>query len=128
MRPPDPTETPPLWGEDRPESHHWGEGPTETAVREAIEEIHAGTPLDKAQQARAQICRSLARNIDRGNAKGRAVAAEAQQLDAMLDSLRGTTDPENAEEGIPEDVRRLFELGAVPGRHDAAEVRDPEVS
>ncbi|WP_152485698.1 hypothetical protein [Leucobacter chironomi] len=117
----------PLWGEDRPNSHQYGEGPTETAVREAVEAINAEKPLDASQRARAQICRSLAKNIDAGNTKGRAVANEAQQLDTMLDALRGVADTASDSEGIPEDVRQLFELGTVPTRHDAAEVRDPEM-
>ncbi len=127
MTPETSTEQPSLWGDSEPEKRQFGEGPTETAVRRAIEAIHAETPLDPSLQARAQICRSLAKNIDAGNVKGRAVANEAQQLDAMLESLRGTTDPENAEGGIPADVQALFELGTVPVRHDTTEVRDPEM-
>ena len=125
MSPETSTETPPLWGDSDAEKRHYGEGATETAVRLAIESIHAITPLDLAQQARAQICLSLAKNIDAGNVKGRAVANEAQQLDAMLESLRGTADHDDVEGGIPEDVRQLFELGSVATGHDTTEVRDP---
>lgn len=102
----------------------YGAGPLEAMTTSEIEAMNAVDPFDSARRMTAQICLSLAQNIDAGNRKGRAIANEANQLALLLDQLRGDTTDTDLDESIPSDVRELFDLGSVPVPHDAAEVRD----
>ena len=117
-------ETLPLFGDVSRTNSQYGAGPLEASTIAELEEINAADPLDAAGRMTSQICLALAKNIDAGNRKGRAIANEANQLALLLASLRPGLDDENANESIPADVRILFELGAVPVEHGDAEVRD----
>jgi hypothetical protein len=98
---------PTLWG---PEDQSQITGnPTETAVIEAIRKLNDEKPLEGMQLALAQLCRSLARNIDGGNRKGRAIANETQQLDALLDKLAGIEPDEVDESNVPQATRELID-------------------
>lgn len=103
----------------------YGAGPLEARTTSEIEAMNAVDPFDSARRMKAQICLSLAQNIDAGNRKGRAIAAESERLVLLLDQLSGNTTDTDLDESIPSDVRELFDLGSVPVPHDHAEVRDP---
>ena len=62
---------------------NFGQGAMEIAIREAIAEIEADTPLIGVQRARKQQAISLAISIDRGNTKGRSIASDSERLDAV---------------------------------------------
>lgn len=106
------------------EGARFGAGPLEAMTTSEIEAMNAVEPFDSARRMTAQICLSLAQNIDAGNRKGRAIANEANQLALLLDQLRGDTTDTDLDESIPADVRALFDLGSVPVPHDPSEVRD----
>ncbi len=110
------TAQPTLWGPE--DQSQFTSNPTEKAVIEAIQKLNETKPLEGMQLALAQLCRSLARNIDAGNAKGRAIANESQQLDTLLDKLAGV-EPEDVDDSdIPEQTRRLMDALATPPRLD----------
>src|SRR5690606_35210971 len=111
----------PLWGDDDPT--RFAPNPTETAVIAAINSMNEQTPLDPVRTALAMVCRSLARNIDGGNVKGRAIANEATQLAALLKQLAGIeegTDPTNPDGGglIPQQTQDFINALATPPRLD----------
>lgn len=109
-----------LWGA---EEHECASDSTEFAIIEALEVLNAAKPFDAVAKAQATICRSLARNIDAGNSKGRAVANEANQLRLILLSLRPDSEGSTVDD-LPADARRLLDaLGSAP-RFDSAPVRD----
>lgn len=105
-----------LWGDD--DDSNYRPNPTETAVINAIRELDAKKPLEGMQKAIAQVCRSLARNIDGGNLKGRAVANEATQLANLLTQLAGVEAESVDESSVPEMTRRLMDALATPPRLD----------
>lgn len=105
-----------LW--DDPEGMKFGSNPTEKAVMTALEELHTKDSFTGAQKALAQICVSLARSIDLGNNKGRAVANEATQLAALIDRLAGVETEEIDDSNIPEATRRLMDALESPPRLD----------
>lgn len=97
----------------------FGEGPTETETRLAIEEIEEENPARGARRTVKQLCLSLAKSIDRGNAKGRAIANEAAQLFAMMQQLSppeaaGTVDAS----ALSPELQRLFDALAAPAQLD----------
>ena len=100
---------------------------TEKAVVEAINAIEAERPITRSQIALKSLCIALARNIDRGNAKGRAIANEASTLSATLQLLEGedlALDTDN----LPPDAKALLDaLGTRPAapRPDATPAGDP---
>lgn len=120
------TETLSIFDDVSREGARFGAGPLEARTTSEIEAMNAVDPFDSARRMKAQICLSLAQNIDAGNRKGRAIAAETERLVLFLDQLGGNTTDPDLDESIPSDVRELFDLGSVPVRHDHAEVRDPE--
>jgi hypothetical protein len=109
-------ENPGLWDEKDPKN--LAGNATEKAVREAIEALHAQTPLTGMQQALAQVCVALGRNIDAGNLKGRAIANEATQLSALLDKLAGVELEDVDETAIPQATKDLINALAAPPRLD----------
>lgn len=78
----------------------------EMVTRAALEEIKAKTPLTGKRRAQEQIAMALARNIDRGNAKGRAIANEAMQLQAVLDAL--APDEAKHDDDLPDELKDLL--------------------
>lgn len=108
----------PLWGDDDP--MRFAANPTEQAVIAAINELAAASELTKVQQALATVCRSLGRNIDAGNIKGRAIANEATQLAALLSKLAGIdeADPTAGPITVPQQTKELIDALATPPRLD----------
>ena len=68
--------------------------PMESQTKKTLEELNALAPFSAANRMISQICVSLACNIDAGNRKGRAIANEAAQLVAMLQTVQGLDGPE----------------------------------
>lgn len=104
---------------------NFGEGPTERETRQAIKEIEETKPITGARRTIKQIAISLAMSIDKGNAKGRAIANEASQLFVMMRELsppeeEASDDPSN----LTEPTRRLLDGYASPPRLDPAPQRD----
>jgi hypothetical protein len=95
----------------------YGEGETERETRAALREIEEDTPLTGLRRTVKQLALSLARSIDAGNAKGRAVANEAAQLFAMMQQLAPAEDPGAAGDETqftPETRRLLDALSSAP--------------
>ncbi|WP_146232882.1 MULTISPECIES: hypothetical protein [unclassified Curtobacterium] len=66
---------------------YYGESQEESAVRKALAEIEQKNPLVGSRIALARMCLSLAKNIAKGNEKGRAVANEVATLSQLMDQL-----------------------------------------
>lgn len=83
----------------------YGLSAIEKSVFESIEAIRAEKGIGKSKEFLAQTAMELARNIHKGNQKGRAVAHESAQLVATLELL----DPPNEDAGdlasLPADLR-----------------------
>lgn len=77
----------------------YGTGPTEKETRRAIKEIEERKELTGSTRTIAQLAIALATSIDRGTAKGRAIANEAAQLLEMMTRL----DPPTPDDLAPED-------------------------
>lgn len=95
----------------------YGEGETERETRAALAEIEEDTPLTGIKRTVKQLALSLARSIDAGNNKGRAVANEAAQLFAMMQQLAPAEDPGAAGDDshlTPETRRLLAALDSAP--------------
>lgn len=97
----------------------------EQVTRVALAEIAAGSPLKGKRAAQAQIAMALARNIDRGNSKGRAIANEAMQLQAVLDALSPDGDEADTD-NLPQELRELIAVFGSAPRISPAPVRDAE--
>lgn len=126
------TDTDTLPGLEKPAqtTGYFGEGPTEKETRLAISEIDNENPIKGSRRTVKQLCLSLAKSIDAGNAKGRAIANEAAQLFAMMQQL----DPPAAAGTVPDpaalspDLQRLFDaLSAAPQFDAAPEGDSPEL-
>ncbi|MDF2826875.1 MAG: hypothetical protein K0R01_158 [Mycobacterium sp.] len=104
----------------------YGEGETERETRAALAEIEKDTPLTGVKRTAKTLALSLARSIDAGNAKGRAVANEAAQLFAMMQQLAPAEDPNETgdDSHLTPETRRLLDAFAAPAQLDAAPVRD----
>ena len=76
----------------------YGTGPTEKETRRAIKEIEERKELTGSTRTIAQIAIALATSIDRGTAKGRAIANEAAQLLEMMTRLDPPTPDDLATE------------------------------
>lgn len=115
-----------LPGETPESGGRYGEGDTERETRAALAEIEEDTPLTGVKRTAKTLALSLARSIDAGNAKGRAVANEAAQLFAMMQQLAPAEDPADAgdDSHLTPETRRLLDAFAAPAQLDAAPVRD----
>lgn len=81
---------------DAPETPRFGQGALEISVRASIEDIKATIGIKPAKMFLAQTAIELARSIDKGNMKGRAVANESAallQTMEILDPPADATDP-----------------------------------
>lgn len=114
-------ETLDLWAETRPE---YGESDLEASIRSTIERIHAKQPLNDVQRALARLSRALAKNIDLGNRKGRAIANEAAQLSELM-QLIGGGDEENPTDAYDTRLQEMFDAfsAPTPARPDTTETR-----
>ena len=56
----------------------------------------------------------LARNIERGNMKGRAIANEAQQLASVMETIRGEKPAADDGAQLPEGVRKFVDALSQP--------------
>lgn len=107
---------------------YFGQGPTEAATRQAIQEIEEEIELTGAKRAIKQLCFSLAASVDKGNLKGRAVANEAAQLFAMMQQLAPPEADSATDLNMTTDLKRLFDVFAAPAQFDAAPKGDtPEL-
>ena len=92
---------------DPPKAGLYGQGALEKSVRESIDAIKAGVGIKPAKLFLAQTAIELARSIDKGNMKGRAVANESAALLAtmeLLDPPTEATDPD----ALPEDLKEFM--------------------
>ena len=100
---------------------HYGQGPTETETRTAIEEIESEAgELKGAKRTIKQLAISLAISIDKGNAKGRAVANEAGQLFEMMQHLAPADDADGPgdDSHLTPETKRLLDALAAPAQLD----------
>lgn len=100
----------------------FGQGPTESETRAAIEEIEADAgELRGTKRTIKQLAISLAISVDKGNAKGRAVAQEAGQLFEMMRHLAPPEDPAGAgdDSHLTPETKRLLDALAAPAQFDA---------
>lgn len=88
-----------------------GESAMEKSVRESIAAIDAERPIPPARKFLAQAAMELARSINKGNQKGRAVAMESAQLVATLELLNPTDAGPDAGE-LPDDLKALLDAFA----------------
>lgn len=72
---------------DAPKAGGYGQGALEKSVRESIDAIKAGIGIKPAKMFLAQTAIELARSIDKGNMKGRAVANESAALLQTMEIL-----------------------------------------
>jgi hypothetical protein len=99
--------------------------PLEQSVATAVEKLLAEKPDDILAPALGQLAMDLARNVQLGNIKGRAVANEAQQLASVLETIRGekpaADDGAQLPEGVKEFVAALSQppTGPTPVRDTA---------
>ncbi|WP_314148230.1 hypothetical protein [uncultured Leifsonia sp.] len=105
-------------GENRSEIGGYGQGPTERETRQAIAEIEELSPLTGARRTLKQLAISLAISIDKGNAKGRAIANEAGQLFEMMNHLSPAgddgDDPDDSK--LTSETKALLTTYAAPAR------------
>ncbi|MEX0158213.1 MULTISPECIES: hypothetical protein [unclassified Microbacterium] len=108
----------------------YGQGATESEIRQAIGEIEADIPMTGIRRILKASAIALAISIDAGNRKGRAVANENRELVAVMQQLSPATDdagPTDDSHLTPE-TRRLLDALAAPAQLDAAPEGDaPEL-
>lgn len=119
------TDAPALSGLEIPGENAWipggyGQGPTETEIRAAIQEIELKAPLTGARRAVKQMAISLAISIDKGNAKGRAIANEAGQLFDLMQHLAPADDGDAGESNLTDETQKLLAAYAAPAQPHAA--------
>lgn len=90
----------------------------EAAVKATIEAIHKENPIPPTKMASCQIAISIARNIAKGNDKGRAVANEAMALEGILESLRPAPVEKTDDSKFSPELRELIAALAAPPRLD----------
>lgn len=95
-----------------------GAGDMERQTFRSIEAIKEARPLSPGEQMYTMLALALARNIDAGNRKGRAIANEALQLVAVMQLLEpqpeSLADPDN----LPPDLRSFLDAFATAPRLD----------
>jgi hypothetical protein len=85
---------------------YFGESPEESAVRTALAEIAEKNPLVGSRIALARMCMSLAKNVAKGNEKGRAVANEVATLSQLMEQLDPpVVDADTSD--LPPELRRI---------------------
>jgi len=92
---------------DAPNTARYGQGELEKSVRESIAAIRTGIGIKPAKEFLAQTAIELARSIDKGNVKGRAVANESAallQTMEILDPPTEATDPD----ALPDDLKEFM--------------------
>jgi hypothetical protein len=101
------TEPPALFEPPEPARNSAGYGLSaiEKSVFDSIEAIRAEKGIGASKAFLAQTAMELARNIHRGNMKGRAVAHESAQLVATLELLDPPAEDAGAVENLPADLR-----------------------
>jgi hypothetical protein len=90
----------------------YGLSAIEKSVFDSIEAIRAERGIPASRAFLAQTAMELARNIHKGNMKGRAVAHESAQLVATLEILDPVTDAGEDPDALPADLRRLIDAFA----------------
>jgi len=97
------------------------DGELVNSVKDSIKAIDANRPIPLARRVYVQVAIELARNIEAGNRKGRAIANEAMQLAAIIATIEGE-DGAAADAGdLPEGVREFMAaLGQIPTANPAA--------
>lgn len=101
-------------------SGFYGAGPTEEETREAIAEIEAHGALTGAKRTVRQLAISLAKSIDMGNTKGRAIANEATQLFFMMQQLEPPEEAGADDSKFSPETRKLLDAFASGPQLDAA--------
>lgn len=86
----------------------YGLSPIEKSVKASLDAIAAGPGIPASKMFLAQTAMELARSIDKGNGKGRAVAQESAQLVATLEILDPPT-TDAAEEDVPPILRKILD-------------------
>lgn len=98
------------------------ESDLEREISAFIDSLEADAPLTPAQRVTASMCRSLAKSIATGNAKGRSVANDVERLDTIMRQLSGDDDAQTDADLTPAERELLDALSAVPVRNgDPAE-------
>ena len=92
---------------DAPDTPRYGQGALEIAVRASIEDIKATVGIKPAKMFLAQTAIELARSIDKGNMKGRAVANESAALLQTMEILDPPTDAADPD-ALPDDLREFM--------------------
>lgn len=101
----------------------------EKSVKSSLDAIAAGPGIPPSKMFLAQTAMELARSIDKGNGKGRAVANESAQLVATLEILDPPQIETASKDSWPAGLRKFMEaFGTNPAlsRPGAPEVRDSE--
>lgn len=88
-------------------------GELEASVIESLEAIENDIGIPPARKFLAHTARQLARSIDKGNGKGRAVANESQQLVATMELLNPTPEDAGTAQLTPE-LKALLDAFAAP--------------
>jgi hypothetical protein len=104
----------------------FGEGATEMETRLAIAEIEASKPITGSRRTVKQLCLSLAKSIDRGNTKGRAIANEAAQLFAMMQVLEPAEEAAGDVSDLSPETQALFDLFSTRPQPPSAGPRETE--
>lgn len=113
--------------ESDPIRGNFGQGSQERAIRAAIAEIDEEFPLTGLRRARAESAISIAINIDKGNAKGRAIANEIAALDSIMEKLYPVAEDGPADDShLTPETRRLLDALAASAQLDAAPEGDAE--
>lgn len=116
-------QNPGLW---TPENKTISPSPMEKQTLQTLMELNALNPFDPGQRMISQVCLSLARNIDAGNTKGRAIANEAAQLLASLQTLQG--DDLAPTDQLPPEIRTLLAaFASTPALDPAAPMHAEEL-
>lgn len=109
---------------EAPKTHQYGQGALEKSVTTSIDAIRATIGIKPAKEFLAQTAIELARSIDKGNVKGRAVANESAALLQTMEIL----DPPTAEtadpDSLPADLREF--MNAFAQRPHAPEIQSAD--
>ncbi len=107
-------DSPEVFGGIDLETGKYGESAEELAVKQALKEIAEKNPLTGSRIALARMCISLAQNIAKGNAKGRAVANEVATLGSLMEQLDPAA-PDVDDSDLPPELRKIADaLAATP--------------